>query len=66
LNVYLEVVDHHIKLQNTIQLIYALERSGKDFAFYPYPRSRHGVGDPVLNRHMYGRITDFLDQNLKQ
>jgi len=36
-------MDDNVHLQNAIQLIYALEKAGKDFEFVLYPQSRHGI-----------------------
>ncbi|MFO0980983.1 MAG: S9 family peptidase [Planctomycetota bacterium] len=45
-------IDDNVHLQNTMQFIYALERSGKTFDLMIYPKSRHGIGDPELRWHM--------------
>jgi dipeptidyl-peptidase-4 len=36
-------MDDNVHLQNAVQLIYALEKAGKDFDFVLYPQSRHGI-----------------------
>ena len=33
-------------------LVDALQRAGKPFELMLYPRSRHGVSDPLLVKHM--------------
>ncbi len=54
-------MDDNVHMQNTIQFIYALERAQKtNFDLELYPRSRHGVGDPALARHLRTVMTDYL------
>ncbi|HEY6332285.1 MAG TPA: DPP IV N-terminal domain-containing protein [Blastocatellia bacterium] len=57
-------IDDNVHTANTIQLIYALQRAGKQFNLMLYPKSRHGVTDPVLNEHLMKMMTDFIFQNL--
>jgi dipeptidyl-peptidase-4 len=44
-------MDDNVHLQNAMQLVYALERAGKDFELMLYPKSRHGVAEPGLFMH---------------
>jgi dipeptidyl-peptidase-4 len=57
-------IDDNVHMANTIQLIYALQKAGKQFEFMIYPKSRHGVTDPLLVKHMRQMMTDFIVQNL--
>jgi dipeptidyl-peptidase-4 len=52
-------------MQNTIQLVYALQKAGKQFELMVYPKSRHGVTDPDLSRHLHSLALDFVLRNLK-
>jgi dipeptidyl-peptidase 4 len=45
-------MDDNVHLQNTIQLVYALQQAGKDFELMLYPESRHGVGGGEQRWHM--------------
>ncbi|HEX6886399.1 MAG TPA: DPP IV N-terminal domain-containing protein [Planctomycetota bacterium] len=36
-------MDDNVHLQNAIQLVYALQKAGKDFELMVYPQSRHGL-----------------------
>jgi len=36
-------MDDNVHLQNAIQLVYALQKAGKDFELMIYPQSRHGL-----------------------
>ncbi|MBC8137315.1 MAG: S9 family peptidase [Fibrella sp.] len=58
-------LDDNVHLQNTVQLIYALQRAGKPFDMMVYPRSRHGISDPALSRHMRTLLTNYLLDNLR-
>jgi dipeptidyl-peptidase 4 len=60
------MMDDNVHLQNSIQLIYELQKANKDFEvmIYPSPRSRHGIGDRDLNRHMREVELRFIEKNL--
>jgi dipeptidyl-peptidase-4 len=45
-------MDDNVHMQNTIQLVYALQQAGKDFELMLYPESRHGVGGGEQRWHM--------------
>ena len=57
-------IDDNVHMQNSVQFIYELERAGKQFNFMLYPRSRHGVTDPMLVRHMREMMLKFILENL--
>ncbi len=57
-------IDDNVHIQNSIQFIYELQKAGKQFEVMVYPRSRHGVGDPKLVRHMRELMLDFILKNL--
>jgi dipeptidyl-peptidase-4 len=57
-------IDDNVHVANTIQLIYALQKAGKQFDLMLYPKSRHGVTDPLLVTHMRQMMTDFIVANL--
>jgi dipeptidyl-peptidase-4 len=57
-------IDDNVHMQNSVQFIYELERAGKQFNFMIYPRSRHGVADPMLVRHMREMMLKFILENL--
>jgi dipeptidyl-peptidase-4 len=44
-------MDDNVHLQNAIQLIWALQKAGKDFEFVLYPQNRHGIRDRDLRWH---------------
>ena len=57
-------MDDNVHMQNTIQFAYELQKAGKPFQLMLYPKSRHGVGDPLLVKHMRAMMTDFIFANL--
>jgi dipeptidyl aminopeptidase/acylaminoacyl peptidase len=44
------IMDDNVHLQNTVELMEALQRAGKDFQVMFYPRSRHGIVSPHYRR----------------
>ncbi|HXG90845.1 MAG TPA: S9 family peptidase [Blastocatellia bacterium] len=58
------MIDDNVHMQNTIQFAYELQRAGKPFQLMLYPKSRHGVVDPLLVKHMRSMMTDFILANL--
>jgi len=58
-------IDDNVHVQNTMQLAYELQQAGKPFSLMLYPKSRHGVTDPSLVRHLYGTMLDFTVEHLK-
>ena len=57
-------IDDNVHMQNSIQFVYELEKSGKQFEFMIYPKSRHGVSDPALVKHMRELMLRFILKNL--
>jgi dipeptidyl-peptidase 4 len=57
-------IDDNVHVSNTIQFAYELQKAGKQFQLMLYPKSRHGVTDPVLVKHMRQMMTDFILENL--
>ena len=57
-------IDDNVHMQNTMQFVYELQKAGKQFELMLYPKSRHGVTDPLLLKHMRQMMTDFILQNL--
>jgi dipeptidyl-peptidase-4 len=59
------VIDDNVHLSNTLQLVYELQKANKPFELMLYPKSRHGVTDPALVRHLRGLMFDFTIKHLK-
>src|SRR5262245_4407695 len=58
-------MDDNVHMSNTIQFVYELEKAGKPFELMLYPKSRHGVTDPVLVKHMHERMLEFTLRTLR-
>ena len=57
-------IDENVHMQNSIQFIYELQKADKLFEFMVYPKSRHGVTDPRLARHLRETMLKFILENL--
>ena len=57
-------IDDNVHVANTIQFVYELQKAGKQIQLMLYPKSRHGVTDPLLVKHMRQMMTDFVLANL--
>jgi dipeptidyl-peptidase 4 len=57
-------IDDNVHMANTIQFAYELQKAGKPFRLMLYPKSRHGVTDPLLLKHMRQTMADFIVENL--
>jgi dipeptidyl-peptidase-4 len=57
-------IDDNVHPQNTMQMVYALQKAGKPFELMLYPKSRHGVTDEALVWHMREMMTEFILTNL--
>ncbi len=55
------VMDDNVHLQNSLQLMQALEQADKDFEVMLYPTSRHGIG----GKHYQRLMVEFMKRTLK-
>ena len=53
-------IDDNVHRQNSEQFVYELQRAGKSFEMMIYPRQRHRVTDPRLNKHLRQLMFEFL------
>jgi dipeptidyl aminopeptidase/acylaminoacyl peptidase len=51
-------------MQNTLKLAHELQKAGKAFRLMLYEKSRHGVTDPALVKHMRQMMLDFTAEVL--
>jgi dipeptidyl-peptidase-4 len=58
-------IDENVHPQNTLQFAYELQKANKPFQMMLYPKSRHGITEPQLVRHMRGVMFDFIMANLR-
>jgi dipeptidyl-peptidase-4 len=56
--------DDNVLFQNTMQMMTALRRANKQFAFSLYPQKTHGVTGE-LREGMLEQMTEFFERNLK-
>lgn len=57
--------DDNVHMQNTIALTRKLIDAGKDFDLMLYPQKEHGISGTADRLHLYRKMTDFFDRNLK-
>jgi dipeptidyl-peptidase-4 len=58
-------IDDNVHVQNTMQMIYELQKANKTFSLMLYPRSRHSVTDPALVRQLHQVMLDYTLEHLK-
>lgn len=44
-------IDDNVHPQNTLRLAHALQEAGADFDLMLYPKTRHGIANPLQNKH---------------
>ncbi|MBM3773033.1 MAG: S9 family peptidase [Acidimicrobiia bacterium] len=59
------LIDDNVHVDNTIQLAHELQKAQKPFELMLYPKSRHGITDPALVKHMRSLMLDFVLRTLK-
>lgn len=57
-------IDDNVHPQNTMQFAYELQKAGKPFQLMLYPKSRHGVTDPKLAKHLRETMLAFVEATL--
>ena len=53
-------IDDNVHMQNTVQFAWELQKAGKPFEMMVYPKSRHGISDPRLQKHLRQAMLDFV------
>jgi dipeptidyl-peptidase-4 len=53
-------IDDNVHVANTLQFAYELQKAQQPFQLMLYPKSRHGITDPVLVRHLRQTMFDFV------
>ena len=56
--------DDNVHVQNTMDLLTALEKANKQFEMRLYPNKNHGIYGGKTRLNLYTRITDFILGNL--
>jgi dipeptidyl-peptidase 4 len=57
-------IDDNVHPQNTTEFAYELQKAGKPFRLMLYPKSRHGVVDPALAKHLHATMLSFIEETL--
>lgn len=57
--------DDNVHVQNTMRMVEALVQANKQFEWMIYPDKNHGIYGGNTRLHLYTKMTDFLNQNLK-
>ncbi len=58
-------MDENVHMQHTLQFAYELQKAGKTFDMMVYPRSRHRLGGPDLEKHRHIKMLDFTLRHLR-
>jgi len=58
-------IDDNVHPHNTMQFAYELQKAGKPFQLMIYPKSRHGVAEPNLVKHLHALMLEFTLEHLK-
>ncbi|MDQ3015653.1 MAG: S9 family peptidase [Bacteroidota bacterium] len=59
------LADDNVHFQQTAEMTNALIRANKQFDTYLYPNRNHGIYGDNATRHLYIKMTDFMNQHLK-
>ena len=58
-------MDENVHMQNTLQFAHELQKAGKPFDMMIYPKSRHRLGGPELEKHRRATMLDFALEHLR-
>ena len=58
-------MDENVHMQNTLQFAHALQQANKPFEMMIYPKSRHRLGGPDLERHRREQMLAFVLEHLR-
>src|SRR3989442_73756 len=57
--------DDNVHFQNSVQMVDALIKAGKQFRFMIYPNKAHGIGGSSSRVHLFHMIEDQFERDLK-
>ena len=57
--------DDNVHVQNTMRMVEALIQANKQFEWMIYPDKNHGIYGGNTRLHLYNKMTNFLNDNLK-
>lgn len=58
------MADDNVHFQNTVDLISALNKAGKQYELAIYPNKNHGIYGGNTRFHLYEKMTNFILENL--
>ena len=58
-------MDENVHMQNTLQFAYELQKAGKPFDMMIYPKSRHRLSGPALEKHRRAKMLGFTLEHLR-
>lgn len=56
--------DDNVHVQNSMEFVNALVRSGKPFDMFIYPDRNHSIYGPGVRLHLYRKMTRFIEEQL--
>lgn len=56
--------DDNVHVQNSMEFVNALVRSGKAFDMFIYPDRNHSIYGPGVRLHLYRKMTRFIEEQL--
>jgi dipeptidyl-peptidase-4 len=57
--------DDNVHFQNSVQMLDALIKAGKQFQFMIYPNKTHGISGSSSRAHLFHMIEDQFEHELK-
>jgi len=58
------MADDNVLLQNSIELINALQAQGTQFRLMLYPGAKHGLSSPAQRKHVFHLIADYFERQV--
>jgi dipeptidyl-peptidase-4 len=56
--------DDNVHFQNSVHLVDALQKAGKQFELMIYPGKDHSISEPETQLHLFSLLTSFIGKNL--
>jgi dipeptidyl-peptidase-4 len=57
-------IDDNVHPQNTLRFASELQKAGHPFRLMLYPKSRHGIVDPLQVKHLHAMMLAFVEETL--
>ena len=56
--------DDNVHIQNTIEMVNALNNANKEFEMHIYPNKNHSIFGGYTRYHLFNKMTKFIEENL--